>query len=80
MSALAEIQRRIQSTADLIQQHESAARQPGAPPSVFASIRALEKLRRRLEREFEEIASQAVVDGLGFGSPRATRPDGETPR
>ena len=55
MSALEELQRRIQSTFDLIQEYEVAARERGGPRSVFANIRALRKLQHRLKREIEEV-------------------------
>ncbi|MDQ2898892.1 MAG: hypothetical protein M3Y27_09805 [Acidobacteriota bacterium] len=62
MSALAEIQRRVQATVALIEQNERAAIQPGAPSSVFVNIRALEKLRRRLEREFDQLAREEELE------------------
>ena len=54
MSALVELQDRIQSTNALIAEHERAAVGVGAPPprSLLANIRALEKLKRRLESEY----------------------------
>jgi hypothetical protein len=62
MSALAEIQRRVQATIALIEQHERSAVQSGAPNAVFANIRALEKLRNRLEKQFQDIAGQEEME------------------
>jgi hypothetical protein len=64
MSALAEIQDRIQSTSALISQYESAiAGYKGqAPASLPANIRSLEKLRNRLEREFLEVAQDQQME------------------
>lgn len=61
MSALAEIQERVQSTGALIKQYQRTLR-PDSPRSVLANIRALEKLQRRLQREFEEAAAQEEMD------------------
>lgn len=64
MSALAEIQDRIQSTNELIAQYERAIMEyrDKAPPSLSANIRALEKLCRTLEREFVEIAREQELE------------------
>ena len=64
MSALAELQERIQSTNALIAEWDSSlARVQGeAPPSVLANIRSLEKLKRRLEAEFLEVAAQEELE------------------
>lgn len=64
MSALAELQSRIQGTDALIAQYESAVAgsEGKAPPSLFANIRALEKLKKRLEVEFLEVASQIELE------------------
>ena len=61
MSAIAEIQERVQSTGALIEQSQRALR-PDSPRSALANIRSLEKLHRRLEREFDEIAAQEEFD------------------
>lgn len=61
MSALAEISRRVQSTTALIEEHQRSLR-PDSPRSALANIRSLEKLRKRLEHEFEEAAAQEEVD------------------
>lgn len=64
MSAIAEIQRRVQDTLALIQQYERQSQRPDAPQSIFANIRSLEKLRRKLERDFEEAARQEEMEGV----------------
>ena len=61
MSALAEIQERVQSTGALIEQYNRSLR-PDSPRSVLANIRSLEKLHRRLQREFEQIAAEEEFD------------------
>ena len=62
MSAVVELRQRIESIGALIEEHERAALRKDAPPSLYANIRALEKQRRRLEREFEDIAAQERLD------------------
>jgi hypothetical protein len=64
MSALLELQDRIQSTSALIEQHERsvAVIQGQVPPSLLANIRSLEKLKKRLEVEFLEVASQLELE------------------
>ena len=64
MSALVEIQKRIESTGALIAQYESAiARDPAsAPPSLYANIRALEKLVRRLDAEFLSVTQEMGME------------------
>jgi hypothetical protein len=61
MSALSELSRRVQSTTALIERHQRTLR-ADSPRSALANIRSLEKLRRKLEREFEETAQQEEVD------------------
>ena len=64
MSALAEIQRRIQSTSALIAKHESviASSPPNRPNPLSINVRALEKLKRRLEAQFAEIAQEQALE------------------
>jgi len=64
MSALAEIQRRIESTGALISRYESAvARDPATTPSsLFANIRALEKTLKRLDIQFQEVTQQMGLE------------------
>jgi hypothetical protein len=56
MSAVAEILDRIESTNERVLQLERAALHPGAPASLRVSIRAMEKLKASLERDFERLA------------------------
>jgi hypothetical protein len=64
MSALVELQHRIQSTNALIAEHERAAVSvgPSPPRSLLANIRALEKLKKRLESEYLEVADQLELE------------------
>jgi len=64
MSAIVELQDRIQSTNALIAEYERAIALSGrdTPGSVIANIRALEKLQRRLEREYLEVAAQLELE------------------
>lgn len=64
MTALVEIRRRIESTSALIaeQERSMASAAPGEPNPLSVSIRALEKLRTRLEREFNEAAQEQEVE------------------
>lgn len=62
MSALAEILDRIESTNERIIRLEEAAKFPNAPASVRVSIRAMEKLRASLERDFEQLAGQEETE------------------
>lgn len=64
MSVLVELQRRIENTNALIAEHERAVAGHGeAPPrSMFANIRALEKLKRRLEGEYFEAAADLELE------------------
>ncbi len=56
MSAIVELLDRIQGTNALIAEYEKAASRPGAPKSVSAQIRGLEKLKESLEQEFSKYA------------------------
>jgi hypothetical protein len=62
MSAIVEIQERIQNTVALIARYEKVAAQPNSPPSLRASIQGLEKLQESLEREFEKIAHDEELE------------------
>ncbi|HYL78408.1 MAG TPA: hypothetical protein VEU96_29725 [Bryobacteraceae bacterium] len=64
MSALVELQDRIQSTNALIAEHERTVAEIGvAPPrSLLANIRALEKLKRRLEEDYLDVAAQLELE------------------
>ena len=64
MSVLVEIRTRIENTGALIAQYESAiARAPeAAPPSLYANIRALESLLKRLDSEFNSIAQSEGLE------------------
>ena len=64
MSGLAEIQRRIQSTSALIAQHESviATCPPDEPNPLSINIVGLQKLKRRLEAQFAEIAKEQELE------------------
>ena len=61
---LVELQDRIQSTTALIAQHERAAVGigPMPPRSLLLNIRALEKLKRRLEAEYLGVASEHELE------------------
>ncbi len=56
MSVIVELFDRIQGTNALIAEYEKAAVRPGAPGSLFAQIRGLQKLRDSLEQEFSKYA------------------------
>lgn len=62
MSALVEIQERIQDTIRLIGECERAAARPNAPRSLFIQIRSLEKVKDSLEREFEKYAAAEELE------------------
>jgi hypothetical protein len=62
MSAIVEIQERIQSTVARIAEYEKAALLPGAPQSLLVGIRSLEKLKAELERDFERIAASDEIE------------------
>ena len=64
MSALVELQHRIQSTSALISEHERTVANIGTDPprSLLANIRALEKLKGRLETEYLEVAEELELD------------------
>ena len=64
MSALVELQDRIQSTNALIAEHERAVVGVGDTPprSMLANIRALEKLKRRLESEYLDVAADLELE------------------
>lgn len=62
MSAIIEIQERIQGTVALLAEYEKAALRPGAPASLRVNIRSLEKLSSQLEQEFHEIAAHEELD------------------
>jgi hypothetical protein len=65
MSALVELRDRIQSTNALIMQYESSIAEikgDATPPSLLANVRSLEKLKRRLEAEFLEEASELELE------------------
>jgi hypothetical protein len=64
MSVLAELQERVQKTNALIAQCERTIASAGIepPPSALASIRSLEKLKRRLEAEYLGAASQLELE------------------
>jgi hypothetical protein len=60
MSALAELEKRLQNTSGLIIQYENALASPGNAEyknSLSVSIHSLQKLHRRLEAEFLELAA-----------------------
>jgi hypothetical protein len=62
MSAIVELQQRIQSTVARIAEFEKAAAQPNSPPSLLANIRGLEKLLASLEYDFERLARSEELD------------------
>src|SRR5580704_4967503 len=64
MSVLVELQDRLQSTTALIAEHERAAAEIGIthPRSHLANIRALEKLKRRLETEYIYLAADMELE------------------
>jgi len=64
VSAIAELQERIQNTNALIAHYERSIAQTGehAPGSLLANIRALEKLKRRLEAEYLGVAAQLELE------------------
>ena len=62
MSAIVELQDRIQNTEALIAEHERSAAElgPEPPRSLLANIRALEKLKKRLERSSEGVSEPSA--------------------
>jgi len=62
MSAVVELQERIQSIVTLIAECERAASRPDPPASLLAQIRSLEKLRGSLEQEFEKYAAAEELE------------------
>jgi hypothetical protein len=62
MSAIIEIQQRIEGTNALIAEYEKSALRPNAPPSLSINIRSLEKSKRELELDFEELARREELD------------------
>jgi hypothetical protein len=66
MSALVELQERIQATVVRIKELERAARQPGAPRSLFVGIRSLEKIQAELEHDFAEVAKDEELGILKY--------------
>jgi hypothetical protein len=62
MSTIANILQHIQETEALIAEYEGAALRPGSPSSLLVNLRSLEKLKRQLEREFEELAAREKMD------------------
>jgi hypothetical protein len=64
MSVLVELQERVQKTNALIAQYEGVIATAGVlpPPSVVTSVRSLEKLKRRLEAEFEATAQSLEME------------------
>lgn len=62
MSAIVELQERIQSTIALIAEHEKAALTLNPPPSLLVNIRSLEKLQSQLERDFERMAASLELE------------------
>jgi hypothetical protein len=64
MSAIVELQDRIQSTGALIAEHERSAAELGLEPprSLLANIRALEKLKKRLENEYFDLAAEMELE------------------
>lgn len=64
MSAIVELQDRIQSTNALIAEHECAAAEIGIEPprSLLVNIRALEKLKLRLEAEYLDLAAEMELE------------------
>ena len=60
MSALAELEQRLQNTGALIAQYQNALASPDAEQyreSLAVSLRSLQKLHKRLENEFLELAA-----------------------
>jgi hypothetical protein len=65
MSVFVELQDRIQGTSALIAQYEQSIAQvkgQALPPSLLDNIRALEKLKRRLEEEFLQVAAELELE------------------
>jgi hypothetical protein len=62
MSAIVELQQRIQDTIARIAEYEKAAALPRAPQSLFFGIRSLEKLKTELERDFARIAKDEELE------------------
>lgn len=62
MSAIVEIQERIQSTVARIAEYEKAALLPGAPASLAIGIRSLEKLKAELEQDFAKLARDEELE------------------
>jgi hypothetical protein len=64
MSVLVELRERVEKTNALIAECENAIAASGAtpPPSVLATVRSLEKLKRRLEAEYLDVATQRELE------------------
>ncbi len=64
MSVLAELSERVEKTNALLAQCEGAIATAGLtpPPSVVSTIRSLEKLKKRLEAEYLDIATQLELE------------------
>jgi hypothetical protein len=62
MSAVVEVQERLQETIRLIMECERAAVRPNAPRSLLVQIRSLEKVKDSLEREFEKYAAAEELE------------------
>jgi hypothetical protein len=56
MSAIVELQDRIQDTVTRIAEYEKALLLPNPPRSLLMGIRSLEKLRAELESDFARLA------------------------
>jgi hypothetical protein len=77
MSAIVELQERIQDTVARIAEYEKAALLPNAPRSLLMGIRSLEKLKAELESDFAKLAAQ---DELEICKYRLLPPTEERPR
>jgi hypothetical protein len=64
MSVLAELRERVEKTNALIAQCENTMAAAGVapPPSALATVRSLEKLRRRLEAEYLDVATRLELE------------------
>jgi hypothetical protein len=65
MSVLVELRDRIQSTSALIMEYERSIAEikgQSPPPSLLANVRSLEKLKKRLEAQFLEVASELELE------------------
>src|SRR5438067_67376 len=62
MSAIVELQERIQGTILRLAEYEKAAKLPNAPRSLMMGIKSLEKLQAELEADFSKLARDEELE------------------